>query len=118
MSFLVVLGLFLLKHGLLAHVVDFGYSLSRMQSRTYWFFAMLCHCTMEASISTVVLTKLGFSWTEAAWVLATEFVAMIVSSLVERRAPLRRLLISHVACELGVFAVYASVLFLVGIPPE
>lgn len=116
MSYFVMLGLFLLKHGLLAHVVDFGYSLSRLPSRRYWFLGLLGHCSVEAATSLVLFFQFNYTWGEVAWVLALETAALAASSLVERRAPLRRLLVSHVLCETGVLAVYAAVLFLVGTP--
>lgn len=113
MTYIAMLGLFLLKHGLLAHVVDFGYSLSRLPSRRYWFLGLLSHCLVEASVTYLLMWRVGYSWCEVAWVLALEVAALTASSLVERRAPLQRLLYSHVLCEVGVLAVYAAALFLV-----
>lgn len=105
MSYLSILGLFLFKHGLLAHVVDFGYSYSRSACRRYWFLGLITHCTLELSVSYLLLS--GWGWSLLKWVLVGELLALVVSSWVERKAPMRRLLRTHVACEVAVLVIYA-----------
>lgn len=105
MSYLAILGLFLLKHGLLAHVVDFGYSYSRSLCRRFWFLGLFTHCVLELAVSMLILYSQG--WTQSQWVLAGELMALVASCWVERRAPMRRLLRTHFACEVAVLAVYA-----------
>lgn len=104
MTFLVFMGLFFLKHGLLAHVVDFGYSLSRSPSHRLWWCGLIVHCLMEAVVTLCLLH--GQPWAVAAVALALEHTALVVSSLVERRASLQLLLQTHVQCELVVLATY------------
>ncbi len=105
MSYFAMMGLFLAKHGLLAHVVDFGYSYSRSVGRRFWFLGLITHTTLELSVSYLLLWCYG--QTQVAWVLIPELVALVASSWVERNAPMRRLPRTHVQCELAVFAVYA-----------
>lgn len=115
MSYFAMMGLFLLKHGLLAHVVDFGYSYSRSLCRRYWFLGIATHGFLELGVSYLLLVDWG--WNSVRWVLAMELLALVVSSWVERRAPMRRLLRTHVACEVAVlvsFAISLAWLFCVG----
>lgn len=110
MSFAVLMGLFLLKHGLLAHVVDFGYSLSRSPKKRHWFLGLYSHAVAEAAGSVFLLSH--FTWSEAAIALSLEHIAIVLSSLVERRAPLRKLLQVHIYCEVGVMLVYLTIVML------
>lgn len=105
MSFVAILGLFLFKHGLLTHVVDFGYSYSRSVGRRFWFLGLMTHCMTELTVSALIMRCHG--WTLLPWVLSLELLALVTSSWVERKAPLPRLLRTHIGCELAVLAVYA-----------
>lgn len=105
MSYLAILGLFLFKHGLLAHVVDFGYSYSRSACRRAWLLGAFTHSCLELSVSYLILD--GWGWSPLKWVLAGELLALVVSSWVERKAPMRRLLRTHMACEVAVLVYYA-----------
>lgn len=107
MTMLALLGLFLLKHALLAHVVDFGYSLSRSPNSRYWWMGVPTQCAAEIVASMYILHL--WTWGEVALALSFETAALIVSSLVERGAPLRKLLPTHVICELGVLSVYGAI---------
>lgn len=108
MSLVVLWGAFLLKHGLLAHVVDFGYSYSRAK-RKWWPVGFVGHVVAEATLSLFLLQQ--HSVKQATVVLGIEFVALAVSTLAERKAPLRRLLVTHVVSELFVLLVYGALAF-------
>ena len=107
MSAVAFLGLLLLKHALLAHVVDFGYSLGRSTNHRWWWFGILSQSSAELVASIFILQQ--WTWDEATLALSLEAVALVASSLVERGAPLRRLLLVHVGCELSVMAVYIAI---------
>ena len=103
--------LFVVKHGLLAHVIDFGYSHARSTKNPYWKWGLLGEVLVELAVT--VLLLLGQVSQLSPW-LAIEMVALIASCLLERRAPLTRLLHTHVLCELGVLVAYAALAFGVG----
>lgn len=104
MSYYAILGLFLFKHGLLAHAVDFGYSYSRSAYRRSWWIGTISHCSLELTTSQLILYYLGFSLCQ--WLVVIELVALVISSWIERNAPLRRLLKTHIVCELAVLVSY------------
>lgn len=107
MTMLALLGLFLLKHALLAHVVDFGYSLSRSPTARFWWLGLPAQCAAEFVASMFILHR--WTWSEVALALSFETAALVVSSLVERGAPLRKLLLTHFLCELAVLSVYGVI---------
>jgi hypothetical protein len=52
----------------------------------------------------LILHYLGFGLCQ--WLIVIELAALVISSWIERKAPLRRLLKTHIACEFAVFASY------------
>ncbi len=100
--------LFVVKHGLLAHVIDFGYSQARSTKNPYWRWGLLGEGLAELSVTALLL--LGQVGHVSPW-LAIEMVALIGSCLLERQAPLTRLLHAHVASEFGVLIAYALIAF-------
>ena len=108
MSFAVLFGLFVLKHALLSHVVDFGYSLSRSSTHRFWYLGIAGNTAAEAVVSMYLLFQ--YSWKDAAAVLLVEHIALLASSVVERRAPVTKLLQIHVYCEVFVLLTYCLAL--------
>ncbi len=102
-----LLGLLLLKHGLLAHVIDFGYSAARRANYRFWYVALALHCLAEMAGTLFVLSHMSLSVVSV--VLLIEFAGLATSAVVEREAPLNRLLVRHVACEAGMATVYGLI---------
>ncbi|QVD49352.1 hypothetical protein LUCX_282 [Xanthomonas phage vB_XciM_LucasX] len=102
-----LLGLLLLKHGLLAHVIDFGYSASRRGNYRFWLFALLCQCLAEMAGSLYVLSK--YPLNVALVALLIELAGLIPTTMLEREAPLRKLLSRHLQCEGLMLLVYVFV---------
>lgn len=114
MEYLVLLGLLLLKHGVLAHVIDWGYSESRHPHNRVWQLHLLRQTLLEGLV-TGCLLYWPFSRPEEviAAVVVTEAFALITSCLVERRAPIRQMVEYHLVLELAVLLVYAMLAFIV-----
>lgn len=107
MSALTLLGLLLLKHGLLAHVVDVGYSRARRPNQTYRAVWLLLHVTLECFVTGCVLYAFDHSFT---WVfVGLETVAHLSSCWLERNAPINRLLWAHLYSELWVVLLYCVI---------
>lgn len=104
MAVVQLLGLLLLKHGVLAHVIDFGYSAARRSGYRLWGVALVLHCLAEMVGTLFVLSN--FSLPVALVVLLVEFAGLATSSTLEREAPLNRLLLRHVLCETGMLVTY------------
>ena len=102
-----LLGLLLLKHGLLAHVVDFGYSASRRAHRPLWCVALLLQCIAEMAGTLYVLSHLELQVVVVA--MLAELAGHCVTAVMERDAPLNRLLTRHLKCELGLVALYVAI---------
>ena len=107
MYILVLLGLFLLKHAFLSHVVDFGYSLSRSPHHRFWWVGTIGHVLAEIVTSTYLLLKLRP--VEAIVVLIIEALVLTIGSLVERRSPAHKLFFVHLFCEAVLLLVYLSI---------
>lgn len=108
MSYYAILGLFLLKHGLLAHAVDFGYSYSRSAYRRSWWIGTVAHCSLELIVTQSLLFYLGYGLCH--WILLVELAALATSSWIERNASIRRLLTTHLTCEFAVMCSYGIAL--------
>jgi hypothetical protein len=102
-----LLGLLLLKHGVLAHVIDFGYSASRRSAYRFWYVALILQCLAEMVGTLFVLSN--YSLDVVTVVLLIEITGLATTSVLERDAPLGRLLVRHVLCEFAMVAVYVSV---------
>lgn len=108
-----VLGLLVLKHGLLAHVVDFGYSAARRTHYRFWVASLVFHCLAELVGTLLILSH--FTLEVVLAVLLFELAGLVACTITERRAPLRKLLWWHLSCEscmLGVYAVASGFLVL------
>lgn len=105
-----LLGLLLLKHAFLAHVVDFGYSSSRRSPNRFWYVALMLQCLAETVGTLLILSR--YSLDSVTLVLLIELIALASTSILEREAPLGRLLIRHVLCELTLVVVYISIVSL------
>lgn len=107
MTGVVLLALFLIKHWVLAHVVDFGYSASRRAGNRYWRIAHLFQCLAELSGTLYILHHLRL---EVHWsLLVAEWAGLSFTTLMERKAPLHRLLSRHLWCELFMVALYVII---------
>lgn len=104
MSLAILMGLFLFKHGLLCHVVDFGYSRSRRHSSSIWYLGLLTHTSAEFLVSLYILRN--WTWEVAGIALGLELAILLASGLIERRAPLRKLLRIHLISEMMVMVTY------------
>jgi hypothetical protein len=113
-EYFVLLGLLLFKHGVLAHVIDWGYSEARNPHNRCWRMYLTRQVIVEALVSGGL-----YRWLHPmpghllSLMLASELVALIVSCLVERRAPMRKLIEYHLLSELAVLLVYAMLAFIV-----
>ena len=107
MSLVFIMGLFLFKHGLLCHVIDFGYSRSRRGAAGGWYLGLFSHAIAELLVSLYILRT--WSWEVASVCLGLELAALLLTGLIERRAPLRKLLVTHLQCELIVIGSYALI---------
>lgn len=104
MSFLALVGLFLLKHGLLVHVVDFGYSRSRSKRQRRWYLGLLTHCLLELAVSVVIIW--AFWIPEITVALLFEAATLCVACVLERQATYSKLIRTHVCGELLVLLSY------------
>lgn len=111
MAFLAFLGLFLIKHGLLVHVVDFGYSYSRSQRQRTWYLGLLMHVLLECATSGLLLW--AFWVPEISVALLIEAAMLCVACTLERRASYRWLIQMHVLGEVLVLLSYAAMGFVV-----
>jgi hypothetical protein len=99
--------LFVTKHGLMAHVIDFGYSQGRSNATGWWPLGLLGSLLAELAVSVLLISELAH-FCCSAWILL-EAVGLVGSCLVERRAPVTRLLSTHVRCEAVMLVVYALI---------
>lgn len=104
MTVVQLLGLLLFKHGMLAHVIDFGYSSARRSGYRLWYVALVLHCLAEMVGTLFVLSN--FPLPVVMVVLLVEFAGLATTSVLEREAPLNRLLLRHVLCETAMIATY------------
>lgn len=98
------LGLLLLKHAVLAHVIDFGYSASRRSHYGFWWLALVLYCLAEIVGTMFVLSEFPLQAVSA--LLLVETLGLSLSAMLERGVPLNQLLIRHLLCEFGMIAVY------------
>lgn len=107
MTGVVLLALLLIKHGVLAHVIDFGYSSSRRCGNRFWYVAHLFQCLAELSGTLYVLHHMGvrMHWS----LLVVEWAGLSLTTFLERKAPLSRLLSRHVWCEFLMVLMYVVV---------
>lgn len=103
MTQLMIFGLYLLKHAVMAHVVDVGYSRSRLPNRNWWWSLMLYACC-EVIISAVILNR--FSLSAAGPMLIIEFVGLLLAGIYERRAFVHQMLRRHFLAELLIIVMY------------
>ncbi len=96
--------LFVLKHGLLAHVIDFGYSLSRSSTARWWILGLVGNLLVELSFTAIII----FYWFHrpvSSYILLEPLI-LAASCLYERRATLTQMLRYHVRSELIVLGFY------------
>lgn len=102
-----LLGLLVLKHGLLAHIVDFGYTASRRSTFRFWYLALILQCLAEAVGTLFVLS--AYSLQMVSVVLLVELIGLSATASLERESPLDRLLVRHVVCEVTMLTIYALI---------
>lgn len=96
-----------IKHVLLAHVIDFGYSQARSSTSKWSWLGLVGWLAAELSVSTVLLLEV-VGGNHYLWLLA-ELATLTCTCLLDRKAPLTRLLVTHVKCELAVLVVYVLI---------
>lgn len=101
-----LLGLLLLKHGFLAHVVDLGYSQARQNGRPGRLLWLALHTTLECVLTAILLYAMHLPI--SGLVLELEALAHLSSCWLERNAPISRLLLAHLYSEVWVLLLYAA----------
>lgn len=105
MTWASVLGLLVLKHAVLAHVVDFGYSASRRSNYRFWVPSTVFHCLAEG-VGTVVVLNSFLTMETALPLLLVEVLGLVTCTVAERRAPMRSLVWWHLSCESAMLGLY------------
>jgi hypothetical protein len=104
MASFTLLGLFLLKHVVLVHIVDFGFSQSRSQRQRWWYLGLGMHCALELTVSALIYR---LHWTDEVYIaLLLEAAAMGVACLLERRSTYSNMIRNHLLGELLVATTY------------
>lgn len=104
MSSLILLGFFLLKHAMLSHVLDVGYSSSRMSTNPKYRSSTTLFVSAEITATGVLF--LFYSPTLLLPAMSLEAAILLLTSIIERKSPPRILLWTHLCCELTVAAFY------------
>ena len=93
-----------LKHYVLTHVLDMGYSRSRSRTARFWFVAWCCHTALEMSATAWLLR--GHSLYVYCLILLTEFLALTFAWVVDHGTNYERGLKVHLSVEAGLFLLY------------
>lgn len=101
-----------LKHYVLTHVLDMGYSRSRSRKDRFWFVAWCCHTALEMSTTAWLLH--GQSLYVYCLILLTEFLALTFAWIVDRGTNYERGLKVHLSVEVGLYALYGFLGHFVG----
>lgn len=105
-----LLGLLLLEHALIAHVIDFGYSSSRRGGYRFWYISLVLYCLADILGSLFILNDYPLTLVTVA--LLVEFAGLATTSVLEREAPLNRLLVRHALCESIMVGVYCAMVYI------
>ncbi len=111
MPVFVVWLLFVVKHGILAHLVDSGYSYCRDNTNRSWPLGLVLMITLEVTVTAGLLSFIHSPI--LVWVCMAEAVLAIVTCLIERRAAIVHMLQTHIKCELGMLIAYGFIAMLV-----
>ncbi len=122
MTFTLLLTALLVKHALLAHVFDSGYTNSRRVTNRLWYVSLVGNLVTELGVTYMVVLagnallrthpeECVFLPSHIAVAMSLEAGALALGCLIERRAPLWRLLYYHVLAEILTANVYLVVTF-------
>lgn len=99
-----------IKHGLLAHTLDIGYSGCRTGDRKNWWPSLVKHVISEISLTACLLH--GHSVEQYVAVLVTECTALLTAMFIDRltwfskSVNVHHALIVHLLTETGLLALY------------
>ncbi len=108
MSPALVMCLLPLKHVLLAHAFDIGYSAGRSLLNRFWYIHLTLASLLEVAATGIIL--LGYPPQKVSIVLTIEFISLWLGACIERRARKGKELKTHLVCEmlaLGMLAGHA-----------
>lgn len=104
MSALVLMGLLLVKHALLSHVVDLGYSNSRSATVVKWKEYLFLQCMVECAVTWLIVHVSGLEG--MLYFLVLEAAGLMACARAERAATYKNLLAIHLLCEFMMVNVY------------
>lgn len=107
MAFLALMGFLLLKHAVVVHVMDLGYSYSRTRARPRWYLGLFLHNCLEGAVTFMLLAV--WAWPFALGWLLIEQGALVLACCMERKASYDRLIRMHFLGELVTLSAYAVV---------
>lgn len=108
MTMLLVWVLLVVKHGVLAHIVDFGYSQSRDPNSPWWALGLVGVMMIELSVTYTMFSLMALHGSFA--VCAAEAIFAILTCLAERRASITHMLRIHILSELSLLVAYGILL--------
>jgi len=111
MSALVLMGLLLIKHALLSHVVDLGYSKSRCATTVNWREYLALQCLVECTVTLIIVHSGGLDG--LLYFLVLEVIGLAACARAERAATYKNLMAIHLLCEFMMVNVYVLAYLLV-----
>lgn len=96
-----------IKHYMLAHVFDLGYSRSRVKDNRYWVVSWVYALSVELLVTVLLLHGIASHWTYA--VLVIEFTALTTATLLDRFSSSRNGLKIHLYGELWLYMLLFSI---------
>lgn len=110
MNWLIIFALLWLKHGLLANVLDWGYSASRHEPAPHYLLSLTRQLILEALLTVCILSRVSPGITFA--ILVAEMLVQALTCLVERRATVYQQLQYHLLCEIALIVTYFALVLL------
>lgn len=110
MKWLIIFLLLWVKHGVLANLIDWGYSASRRVTGPWFVVPLARHLVLEAMLTACIVSQL--STTMAVLIMLAELLVQVLGCIVERRATLYVQLQYHMWCEVALVLTYAGLVLL------